>query len=148
VDRGLPQYLTGPKELIIKVVIMQALPDGLADYFTTAIMLDEFCIVNILQGGLVFHCDDLLEVCVDYLLWRLGLAQLLGKFGSDSTGSSVEDVEVVLLETILKIFHKDIALLVVALELRGNKTRRLIRTVNFDWICTFMDDGAEGRSGL
>jgi hypothetical protein len=146
-DGSLAQDLARPEKLIVMVTIVETLPDWLAYDLTTTIMLGELVIVNILQGGFVFHCNDLFEIRMDDLfLRRVNLAKLLGKFGPDTTGPSIENVEIVLLETFLKIFNKNLALLAVALELRGNESRGLLRSVNFDWTRIFMDDRAKGGS--
>lgn len=117
-DGSLSQYLAGPKELIVKVMIMEALPNWFADNLAAAIMLNKLGIFDILQRGFVFYRDDLLKVCVDYFFLRLNLAQLFRKFGLDATSSNVEYIKVVFLEAILKIFNKDLAFLRIALELR------------------------------
>lgn len=65
---GLPQYLARSKELIIMIIIVYTLADRLADDLATTIMLGKIGIIDILQGGLIFYCDDLLKVCVDDLL--------------------------------------------------------------------------------
>ncbi len=99
-------------------------------------MLDEFIIIDILQGGLVFHSDDLFEISMDdlSLRGRLHLAKLLGELRFNPTRPSIKYVEVILLEAVLKIFNKNFAFFPIALELRGYESGGLLR-FNFDWIC-------------
>ena len=141
---SLTQDIAGSREVVIILMVMYILIDTFVDYLATAVkLLIVIIIFDKLQWTAIWNSCYLLKISMDYFFWWLCFTQLLWKFWPYSTITSVKNVEMALLKTIIEILYNYLTLFVVTFKFWRNESWRIINLAYLNFVSISLNDWAK-----